>query len=171
MNIHRFVAGLVLAGCLMASGASATSPPAPEKAASAAEHTWILSRELKWADAPPSLPKGAKVSVLYGDPNAAGPFAMRVRIPAGYKVPPHWHPADEHVTIISGEFYMALGETWDQAKGHALPAGAVSNMPTGVRHFAWAKVETVIQINAMGPWGITYVDPKDDPRNQEPATK
>jgi quercetin dioxygenase-like cupin family protein len=137
----------------------------------ASEHRTILPDGFKWADAPPSLPKGSKVSVIHGDPAAAGIFAMRIMLPDGYKVPPHWHPADEHVTVISGEFHMGLGETWDESKGHALPPGSVSIMPAGKRHFAWSKGETVIQVHAMGPWGITYVNPQDDPRNKKPATK
>ena len=149
---------------------TATAPPATV-ATPAAEHRWFLPGDLKWADAPASLPKGAKLAVIHGDPNAPGIFAMRLSVPAGYKIPPHWHPANEHVTVISGEFYMGLGDTWDESKGHALPAGSVSIMPVGTRHFAWTKVETVVQVHAMGPWGITYVNPQDDPRNQKQATK
>jgi quercetin dioxygenase-like cupin family protein len=145
--------------------------PAATAAVPAMEHRRILPGDLKWSDGPPSLPKGAKVAVIHGDPNAPGIFAMRISIPAGYKVPPHMHPADEHVTVISGEFYMGLGDTWDESKGHALPAGSVSIMPKGTRHFAYGKVETVIQVHAMGPWGITYVNPQDDPRNQKQAEK
>lgn len=153
-----------------APAATAATPPT-QASALATEHTYLLPGDFKWTDAPAALPKGAKIAVIYGDPNAPGPFAMRIQVPGGYQLQPHWHPADEHVTVISGEFYMAMGETWDESKGHALPAGSVSNMLTGVRHFAWTKKETVIQINAMGPWGITYVNPQDDPRNQKQATK
>lgn len=151
--------------------AATAATPSAQATAPVAEHRWFLPADLKWEDAPASLPKGAKMAVIHGNPNAPGIFAMRISVPAGYKVPPHWHPADEHVTVISGEFYMGLGDTWDETKGHALPAGAGSIMPVGTRHFAWTKVETVIQVHAMGPWGITYVNPQDDPRNQKQATK
>ncbi len=137
----------------------------------AAGHRMLLPGDFKWTDAPASLPKGAKVSVIHGDPSAPGIFAMRISIPAGYKVPPHSHPAEEHVTVISGEFYMGMGDTWDESKGHGLPAGSAAVMPVGTRHFAWCKEATVIQLHAMGPWGITYVNPQDDPRNAKQATK
>ncbi len=131
----------------------------------------VNAKDIKWGDAPPTLPKGAKAAVLHGDPGQSGPFAIRLAVPAGYKVLPHFHPADENVTVISGEFYMGMGDAMDESKGHALPAGSVSIMPAGSHHFAWSKVETVIQIHAMGPWGITYVNPQDDPRNAKQAAK
>ena len=152
-----------------APAATAAAPAVPS-AVPATGHAMYLPGDLKWSDAPASLPKGAKLAVLHGDPNAPGIFAMRLSLPAGYKVPPHWHPADEHVTVISGEFYMGMGDTWDEAKGHAMPVGAITIMPKGTRHFAWTKVETVVQLHAIGPWGINYVNPQDDPRNQKQAT-
>jgi quercetin dioxygenase-like cupin family protein len=160
------LASMVWAGV---SGADDKAAATGTKAATP-EHRIILPGDLKWVAAPPSLPAGAKVAVLYGDPNAAGPFAMRILIPAGYAVPPHWHPADENVTVISGEFIMGVGEKQDSSKAHTLPAGAVSIMPAGVRHYAWSTLGAVIQVNAIRPWGITYVDPQDDPRGP-PAAK
>jgi len=152
------------------SAAAAMATPA-QAAAPAAEHRTFLPGDFKWVDAPAGLPKGSKMAVIHGDPSAPGLFAMRAMLPAGYKVPPHFHPADENVTVISGELYMGMGDTWDESKGHALPQGSVSVMPAGAHHFAWSKVETVIQIHAMGPWGITYLNPQDDPRNMKQATK
>jgi len=155
---------------------STAAPPAAagtpaQAAASTGEHRTFLPSDFKWVDAPAGLPKGAKMAVIHGDPSAPGLFAMRAMLPAGYKVLPHFHPADENVTVISGEFYMGMGDAMDESKGHALPAGSVSIMPAGSHHFAWTKVETVIQIHAMGPWGITYVNPQDDPRNAKQAAK
>jgi quercetin dioxygenase-like cupin family protein len=135
------------------------------------EHRYYTPADIKWVDGPPSLPKGAKFAVLEGDPTAPGPFAMRISVPAGYKIPPHWHPAMEHVTVISGSFFMGLGDTWDESKGHEMPAGSFGYMPQGVKHYAWTKVETVVQVHGIGPWGITYVNASDDPRNQKQATK
>jgi len=157
---------LVAMACVgsIAIAAIAPAEDAVKAKAPASEHKIILPTDLKWVEAPPSLPRGARMAVLYGDPNAAGPFAMRILIPAGYAVQPHWHPADENVTVISGEFIMAVGERWVESKGHALPAGAVSIMPAGMRHYAWSTLGAVIQVNAIGPWGITYVNPEDDPR-------
>ena len=154
---------------LWAAGSRADEKTADTKAATP-QHRIILPTDLKWVAAPPSLPAGAKMAVLYGDPSATGPFGMRVLIPAGYTVPPHWHPADENVTVISGELIMGVGEKLDPAKAHTLTTGAVSIMPAGLKHFALSKLGAVIQINAIGPWGITYVDPADDPRGP-PASK
>lgn len=162
--------------------ALAGDPPATGKSGSAAgsmatsaapvmEHRSFTPADMKWSDPPPGLPKGSKMMVLEGNPAEPGPFTMRAWLPDGYKVMPHWHPSVEHVTVISGTFYMAMGESWDESKGHALPAGSFSYMPAGMKHYAWSKGETVIQVHGVGPWGITYVNPSDDPRNQKQATK
>src|SRR5687767_13293048 len=123
--------------------------------------------EIKWMDGPPSLPKGAKVALLEGNPTLEGPFTMRLQLPDGFSIQPHWHPAVEHVTVISGTFNLGMGEKLDTTAGRALPAGAFAFMPPRMRHFAWAKGETVIQLHGTGPWQINYVNPADDPRNKE----
>jgi quercetin dioxygenase-like cupin family protein len=182
MKRHHVLLGWVLCCLLFAAPSMADDHAKVADAAKAGavseqaarthpEHRAILPGEFQWVDAPPSLPKGAKVAVIHGDFTAPQIFAMRLSVPAGYKIPPHWHPADEHVTVISGEFYMGTGEAWDESKARALPAGSVGIMPAGMRHFAFTKVETVLQLHAMGPWGINYVNPQDDPRNQKQATK
>ncbi len=149
-----------------------TAPtPVADDAMAQAEHRYFNPADVKWVDAPPSLPKGAKIAVLEGDLASPGPFTMRISVPAGFKIPPHWHPGIEHVTVISGAFFMGLGETWDESKGHELTPGAFSYMAAGTRHFAWSKKATVLQVHGVGPWGITYVNPSDDPRNQKQATK
>ena len=153
------------------STTSSTPSRSTPSAILAPEHRTFLPSDIKWVDGPPSLPKGTKMAVLYGDMAAPGLFCARAMLPAGYKVPPHFHPVDEKVTVISGEFMMGLGDQFDESKGHAVPPGGMSIMPKGMHHFAWSKVETVIQIDAMGPWGITYVNPQDDPRNAKQATK
>jgi quercetin dioxygenase-like cupin family protein len=131
------------------------------------DHVMITPDSLSWGPGPESLPAGAEAAVVSGDPKAEGLFILRLRLPAGYKVPPHWHPADEHVTVLSGSFSMGLGETYDEKKAHALPPGGVAVMPMGVRHFAFTKEGAVIQLHGQGPWGITYVNAKDDPRNKK----
>lgn len=128
------------------------------------DHIMLTEPELKWVDGPPALPPGAKMAVLEGNPAQAGLFTMRLKLPANYKVSPHWHPADEHVTVISGNFYMGLGEKFDEKGMKELPAGGFAVMATGTRHFAMTKKEAVVQVHAMGPWGINYVNPADDPR-------
>lgn len=121
----------------------------------------------KWIDGPPSLPKGAKIAVLEGDPSKEGPFVFRVKAPDGYRIPPHTHPKTERVTVISGTFNIGMGEKFDEKVTKAMPAGTFGFWETGMKHFVWIKGETVVQFHGMGPWSIEYVDPKDDPRNQK----
>lgn len=119
---------------------------------------------LKWQDGPPSLPPGAKFAVLEGDPTKEGPFVFRVKVPDGYRIPPHTHPKPERVTIISGTFHLGMGDTFDAKKGEALPAGTYGTWPAGMKHFVWVKGETVVQFHGDGPWVINYLNPDDDPR-------
>lgn len=131
------------------------------------EHGSFRPEQVEWKDGPPSLPAGAKFAVLEGDPAKEGYFAMRAKLPDGYRVPPHWHPGVERVTVLSGTFHLGMGETFDPTAAHqTLPAGSYVFMPPGMRHFAWTSGETVIQITTNGPWGINYVRPEDDPRRQ-----
>lgn len=130
------------------------------------DHIMVRPENVKWIDGPPSLPPGAKFSVIEGDPKAAGLFTMRLWFPAGFKIPAHWHPADEHVTVISGTFLMGRGDKFDSEKLQPLPVGSFAVMLTGTKHFAMTKVETVVQLHGVGPWGINYVNPDDDPRKQ-----
>lgn len=122
--------------------------------------------QLQWTDGPPSLPSGAKLAVLEGDPTKEGPFTIRLMFPDGYRIPPHWHPSVEHVTVISGTFNLAKGEKADTSKGTALPPGSFFLLAPKSPHFASATGETVIQLHGMGPWGINYVNPADDPRKK-----
>jgi quercetin dioxygenase-like cupin family protein len=122
--------------------------------------------ELTWTAAPTALPAGAEIAVLEGNPSNPGPFTMRVRFPAGYTIAPHSHPADEHVTVISGVFQLAMGDTFDATKIEKLQAGSFAVMPAGMNHFARTEEVTVVQLNGIGPWGLDYVNPADDPRNK-----
>jgi anti-sigma factor ChrR (cupin superfamily) len=145
--------------------AALMSPGAPARYADEKKgEVMVTPSHLKWLEGPPSLPKGVKVAVLEGDPSKAGPFVMRAKMPDGYKVPPHTHKKDERVTVLSGTLYLGMGGKFDRMAGKALPAGSYSRMPAGMKHFGWAKGETIIQINGEGPWDIEYLDPKDDPR-------
>jgi len=127
----------------------------------------VVPTNLTWKDGPGSLPKGAKVAVLEGDPAKAGPFTLRFNLPSNYKIPPHWHPAVEHVTVISGTFSMGLGETFDETKASQLPVGGFAVMEIGTRHFAFTKENgATVQLHGVGPWGINYVNPEDDPRGK-----
>lgn len=119
--------------------------------------------ELNWADVP-SLPAGAKIMVIEGPLNEAVPFTFRLKFPANYSIPAHWHPAVERVTVLSGTFYMGVGDKLDTGNSTALLPGGMMIMQAGTKHFAWNKDEVILQLHGTGPWGITYVDPADDPR-------
>ena len=120
---------------------------------------------LKWIDAPPSLPRGAKIAVLEGDPSKEGPFVFRALLPDGYRIPPHTHPKMERITVISGTFNVGMGDQFDETKTKPMPAGTYGFWPAGMKHFVWAKGETIIQFHGMGPWSLKYVNPEDDPRH------
>lgn len=134
-------------------------------AASDAGHIMVVPADLKWADVS-SLPPGAKLTVIEGPLNEANPFTFRLKFPADYKIPAHWHPAIEHVTVISGTFNMGTGDMLDPSKTMPLAAGSIAIMQPKTNHFAWTREETIIQVHGVGPWGITYVNPADDPRKK-----
>ena len=125
---------------------------------------------IKWQDGPASLPPGAKFAVLEGDPAKEGFFTMRISMPDGYKIPPHTHPKVEHVTVISGTFNFGMGDKFDQTATQEMPAGTFGFWPAGMKHFAWAKGETVLQLHGIGPWTIEYVNPADDPRKAKESS-
>jgi quercetin dioxygenase-like cupin family protein len=116
---------------------------------------------LNWGPPPAILPAGARLAVLEGDPSKAGPYTMRLSMPAGYRIPPHFHRADEHVTVISGAFQVGMGDTFDAGKLTTLPPGTFGVIPPGMRHFARADKATVIQLHGVGPWELTYVNAAD----------
>jgi hypothetical protein len=123
--------------------------------------------KMQWKEAPPILPKGAMIAVLEGDPSKDGPFVFRIKLPDGYRVPPHTHPKTERVSVISGVFNLGMGDKFDEKAGKAMSAGSYGYWSAGMKHFAWAKGETVIQVHGTGPWSLQYVNPADDPRNQK----
>jgi quercetin dioxygenase-like cupin family protein len=130
-------------------------------------HTMIAPNDIKWAPAPKVLPAGAEAAVLFGDPTKEGLFALRLKVPSGYAVAPHTHPADEVVTVISGTTNLGMGETADRSAAKALPAGSFFALPPGTAHFVYFDEETVIQITTNGPWGLKYVNPADDPQKSQ----
>ena len=123
--------------------------------------------DITWQDAAPPLSPTVKIAVLEGDPSKEGEFTLRLKVPAGWKIAPHWHPAVEHVTVISGKFYMGHGEKFDEMMGTALPTGGLAVMQPKIPHFAWVKDETIIQLHGIGPWKIVYVNTDDDPANKK----
>jgi mannose-6-phosphate isomerase-like protein (cupin superfamily) len=121
---------------------------------------------ITWGPAPAVLPAGAKAAVLEGDPSQAGAFTLRVWMPDGYTIPPHFHPVTEHVTVVQGTFLVGMGDKLDPSKFSELPVGSFGAIPPGMRHFARAKGEVILQLHGTGPWGLTYVNPADDPRGR-----
>lgn len=129
------------------------------------------AQQIEWKDGPPSLPKGAKIAVLEGDPGKEGPFVFRVKVPDGYRIPVHTHPKTERVTVISGTFNIGMGEKFDEKATKPMPAGTYGFWEAGMKHFVWIKGETVVQFHGIGPWKIEYVNPADDPRNKSKDEK
>ena len=120
---------------------------------------------LKWGPAPAVFPAGAKMAVLQGDPSKPGPFTVRLELPDGYRVQPHYHPTDESLTIISGTFLLGMGDTLDAVRATVLKTGEFGFVEANMHHYAIARGRTVVQVHAMGPFVLTYVRAEDDPRN------
>jgi quercetin dioxygenase-like cupin family protein len=123
--------------------------------------------QLKWMDGPPGLPSGSQFAVVSGDPGKAGMFTIRAKFPADYAVPAHHHPTDERVTVLSGRLGYGMSNKLDKAKAKTLTAGHHVVMKSGMNHWVYARGGPAeIQVSAKGPFQITYVDPKDDPRTK-----
>lgn len=128
-------------------------------------HKMVMAKDLQWADVP-SLPPGAKAALIEGPMTEAVPFTVRLKFPANYRIPAHMHPEVERVTVLSGVFHMGLGPKLDSSKTMALGPGDMMIMVANTQHFAWTQEETVVQLHGKGPWGISYVNPADDPRKK-----
>ena len=123
---------------------------------------FVNPSDIKWGEAPPELPKGAQLAVLLGDPTKAGPFVIRLKAPDGYKIPPHWHTQDEHLTILSGTFVLHMGDTM-KAEPHTLAVGAYHFLPNTMHHAAEVSGETIVQVTGVGPFDIHYLNAADRP--------
>ncbi len=127
----------------------------------------ILSEEIDWKPFP-AFPPSVRLAVVVGQPSEPGPYTIRVKVPHDVKLMPHRHPEDRVYTVISGVFYIGLGDQFDAGKLQAFPQGSVIVLPGNTSHFHWAKSsEYVTQVSAIGPLGLDYLDPKDDPRNNK----
>ena len=175
--------GLVLATVVLAAGAAwgadeaakktegdAKKPAAHKMAAKEMPIVMPVS-DIKWMDAPPVLPAGAKLAVLGGNPMGTGYYTVRLQMPDGYKIMPHWHPTAEAVTVISGEFDANMGDKFDETGAHSLPAGSFALMPAHMHHFAFTKGETTVQISGMAPFKLVYVNAADDPSGMQGKKK
>jgi len=129
-------------------------------------HTVAMPEPLTSVE-PPVLP-GARLSVVQGDPSKEGLFVYRLKMPANYRIPPHVHKASENVTVLSGVFFIGVGEKFDAQAGQELPVGGFAAIPPDHPHFAWAgSQETVVQVHGMGPSDLRFVNPADDPRTKK----
>lgn len=126
-------------------------------------HVVVAASALTWADAPPVLPPGAKMAVVAGDPAKAEQFVLRVQVPAGYKVMPHWHPTDENLTVLSGTVALGMGDQFDQPAMKELGTSGYAVVPAEMHHFFMSKTASTFQVTGMGPFAINYINPADDP--------
>lgn len=124
---------------------------------------FVNVKDIQWVGHP-ALPKDFLVSAVYGNPKKNELFALRLKAPAGSKIPPHWHPIDENITVLSGSLNLGMGEEFKKEKTVEFPTGSFVHMPAKHPHYVWFKEETIVQINDVGPWDIIYINPKDDPR-------
>ena len=131
------------------------------------QHKIIAASDIQWGPAPNSIPSGAQAVVLHGDPSKEELFVMRLKVPGGYKIAPHTHSKPEIVTVIAGTLNLGMGETTDESKAQALPAGSFFVLQPNAAHYVSADGEVVVQLSSMGPWSISYVNPQDDPRRSQ----
>ena len=157
-------ATLAMSACEQSATTENTSAPAPGNQTAAADEA--PADNYTWAAAPAAFPAGAQMAVLHGDPTKAGTFVVRLKFPANYQVAPHYHPTDEHVTIISGDLSLGMGDQLDRAKADALKAGGYVALPAKMSHYVWTDTGVTLQVQAEGPFALTYVNPADDPTKQ-----
>jgi hypothetical protein len=151
---------VLLAGFASTVSAGSLRPDRGQTSASGAGHAMVAPADVKWRP----LREGAEIAVVSGDPDKAGaPFVMRMRYRGTVKVPPHWHPTDEHITVLSGSFMVGMGERFDESSAKELTAGAYAAVPAKMPHYAWSKGDAVVQVHGLGPFAINYVNPADDP--------
>jgi uncharacterized RmlC-like cupin family protein len=166
--MRRFVfasLGLIVSALIVAAFTSSGLAAADD----AGSATTIKADQMKWSPAPPGLPSGAVICVLEGDPSKPGLFAIRVKVPSGYVVRPHWHSNDENITVISGKMFLGHGDKFDKSIGQEIGPGDFARMPAKMHHFAYNDEETIFQLHGMGPFDIHYINPDDDPRGKANA--
>src|SRR5262245_49260985 len=127
-------------------------------------HVVVPVDKVQWGPAPPILPAGAQIAVLEGNPGEKGPVTMRLRFPANYNIPAHWHSMTERVTVLSGSFHVGMGDKLDRQTSQTLEPGGIVSLPSKMRHFAWTSAPTVVQISLEGPFDLFYVNPADNPQ-------
>lgn len=165
--MRQFTSRIIAVMSVLAVPLVHAQEPTNPAAAVLKEHIMVTPAEVKWADCPPSLPPGAKCANIEGDRSAPNVlFTYRLKMPDKYRIAPHFHPADEHLTVISGTFKMGLGGKFDEKSMKPMVAGSFMVMPKGAPHYAMTEGDTVLQVHAIGPWDLTYVNPADDLRKK-----
>ena len=154
---------IIPAAAALLLGLSADAVGAEELPYRGEGHIILEADQLQWTNIA-SLPPPAQMAVIEGDLAKSEPFTFRLKLPADYRLEPHTHPAYERVTVLSGTLHFAHGETFDREKTKALRAGDIAIMPPGAPMFGYTEEETVVQLQGIGPWGIDYLNPADDPR-------
>lgn len=157
------IAALAIAGCSK-DAPSGNVPSAPSTAArtsAAPAENSSAQQGVQWSPAPPVFPPGAEIAVLQGDPSKAEPFTVRLRFPNGYKIPPHTHPTTENVTVLAGTFLAGMGAQFDESQMRAFSRDEFVSVPAEHAHYAMARGLTVVQVHAIGPFVLTYVNPAD----------
>ena len=163
MKINRFASLCVVMALVAAVGAGIS---AQEKKEGAAAHKIVHYGDLKWTP----IMKGCDLAAVSGDPNAEGAtFVLRIKCADGTKVPAHWHPTDENVTVLKGTFLVGLGETFDETKLETMNVGNFITMPKEMRHFALCKGETIVQVHGAGPFKVNWVNPAEVQPPDAPA--
>jgi hypothetical protein len=130
-------------------------------------HVLVPADKVQWGPVPPVLPAGAEIAVLEGNPSEKGPLTLRLRFPAHYDIPAHWHSMSERLTVLSGSFNVGMGDRLDRHATQTLASGGYVSLPAKMHHFAWAATPTVVQINLEGPFDIFYVNPDDNPQKSQ----
>lgn len=160
---HRSVGVGALRKSVFACTFLALSAPLPVVAQ---EAMIVQADSLQWKAGPLALPNGAQFAAVVGDPTKEGPYVLRVKLPAGFKIAPHYHPNDENLTVISGTFNLGTGETFDEGKAQPIKAGGYAHIPKTQKHFGWASEDTIFQLHSIGPSTFNYINPTDDPRKK-----
>ena len=148
---------------IAAAAAVAAFGALPIVAHGAGDAAFVNPASIQWGDAPPGLPKGAKIALLDGDPGKPGSATVRLKLPANYRIAPHMHSKDEDLTVLSGGLYLGLSDKVEPAKAHALHAGGFHHLPGKTVHYVFTKVPTIVEGHFEGPFDINYINPDDNP--------
>jgi quercetin dioxygenase-like cupin family protein len=154
----------IAAAAALVAGASAL----PIAAHGAGDASFVDPASIQWGDAPPGLPKGAKIALLHGDPGKPGSATVRLKLPANYRIAPHTHSKDEDLTVLSGALYLGLSEKVEPKQAHALQVGGFHHLPAKTVHYVFTKSPTIVEVHLEGPFDIVYVNPADDPSKAAP---